>query len=126
MIDSVRWEKYMASVFDMQQIQYALEKFGDFINGSGPGHDVSGWADVGAKVMVEGLRAFEEKLRAHGTRADEIEHDLGPAIYAACQLQSYVTGDKSDIANQNEARVYRDFLGAKIEELYQLEQELDS
>ena len=59
MIDSVGWEKYMASVFDMQQIQYALEKFGDLINGFGPGHDVSGWADVGAKVMVEGLRAFE-------------------------------------------------------------------
>ena len=116
----------MASVFDIEKIQYALEKIGDFIRGSGSGA-VPGYANVGITAdIVESLCAFEEKLRVHHTPADEIDHDLGPAIYAACQLQSYVTGDKNDIANRMAARVYLDFLGARIDKLRQLEQDLDS
>ena len=46
-------------------------------------------------------------------------------MYAACQFQAYVTGDKSDIANQNAALLYRDFLEAKIEKLHLREQDMD-
>ena len=115
----------MASTFDMPKIRYALEKLGDFIHGSGSGADVPGWADTNSKVIVDGLHAFEEKLRMHGTPADEIDHDLGPAIYAACQLQSYVTRDKSEIVSQTAARLYLDFLEARIKKLRRLEQDLD-
>jgi hypothetical protein len=47
-------------------------------------------------------------------------------MYAACQFQAYVTGEKSDIANQNAALVYRDFLEAKIEKLHLLERDMGS
>jgi hypothetical protein len=115
----------MASVFDQQEIGYALEKFGDFIKGSGSGADVPGWADTGSKVIIDSLRAYEEKLQAHRVPPDEREYHLGPAIYAICELQAFVTGDKSDIANRKAARVYLDFLVARIEKLRQLEQDLD-
>ena len=115
----------MASVFDMRRMHYALEKFSDFIRGSGSGA-LSVYAAERATVVIDSLCAFEEKLQAHGTRADDIEFYLGTAIYAACQFQAYVTGDKSDIANQNAALVYRDFLEARIEKLHHLEQDLDS
>ena len=62
----------------------------------------------------------------HGTPADEIDHDLGPAIYAACQFQSYVTRDKSEIVNQIAAGLYLDFLEARIGNLRRLEQDLNS
>lgn len=115
----------MASAFNMQEISYALEKFAEFIHRSGSGA-IPGYADTASKVIVDSLRAFERKLRAHGTPADEIDYDLGPAIDAACQLQSYVTGDKTDIANRQAARVYLGFLEARIEELRKREQDLDS
>ena len=115
----------MASVFDMRRMHYALEKFSDFIRGSGSGA-LSVYAAERATVVIDSLCAFEEKLQAHGTRADDIEFYLGTAIYAACQFQAYVTGEKSDIANQNAAHVYRDFLEAKIQKLHLLEQDMDS
>ena len=114
----------MASVFNMQKMHYALEKFSDFIRGSGSGA-LSAYAATYATAVIDSLRAFEEKLRAQDT-ADDIDYYLGTAIYAACQFQSYITGDKSDIANQNAALVYRDFLEAKIEKLHLLEQDMDS
>jgi hypothetical protein len=116
----------MASVFNMQEIGYALEKIGDFIRRSGSGA-LPGYANAGiTAVIVESLRACEEKLRAHHTPKDVIAYHLGPAIYAACQLQSHVTGDKSDIPNRDAAEVYRGFLKARIEELHHMEQGLDS
>src|SRR5215467_10719520 len=115
----------MASVLNMRRMHYALEKFSDFIRGSGSGA-LSAYAAERATVVIDSLCAFEEKLQAHGTRADDIEFYLGTAIYAACQFQAYVTGDKSDIANQNAALVYRDFLEARIEKLHHLEQDMDS
>ncbi|HKW63601.1 MAG TPA: hypothetical protein VJN89_13715 [Candidatus Acidoferrum sp.] len=115
----------MASVFDMRRMHYALEKFSDFIRGSGTGAE-SAYATIHATGVVDSLCAFEEKLQAHGTRADDIEFYLGTAIYAASQFQAYVTGEKSDIANPNAARVYRDFLEAKIEKLHLLERDMDS
>jgi hypothetical protein len=114
----------MASVFNMQKMHYALEKFTDFIRGSGSGAQ-SAYVAIHAAAVIDSLCAFEEKLRAHGS-ADCIEFYLGTPIYAACQFHAYVTGEKSDIANQNAALVYRDFLGAKIEKLHLLEQDMDS
>jgi len=115
----------MAYVFDMRRMHYALEKFSDFIRGSGSGAQ-SAYATIYATGVIDSLCAFEEKLQAHGTRADDIEFYVGTAIYAACQFQAYITGDKSDIANQNAALVYRDFLETKIEKLHLLEQDMDS
>lgn len=115
----------MASVFNMQKMHYALEKFIDFIRGSGSGAQ-SVYAAMHATAVIDSLSAFEEKLRAHGSRADDIEFYLGTPIYAACQFHAYVTGEKSDITNQNVALVYRDFLEAKIEKLHLLERDMDS
>ena len=70
----------MASVFDMQQIQYALEKFGDFINGSGSGHDVSGWADVGAKIIVEGLRSLSVTVVRYGRQERHCQSERSSGI----------------------------------------------
>lgn len=114
----------MAPVFNMQKMHYALEKFSDFIRGSGSGAQ-SAFASIYATAVVDSLSAFEEKLRAHGSRADDIEFYLGTPIYAACQFHAYVTGEKSDIANQNVALVYRDFLEAKIQKLHLLERDMD-
>jgi hypothetical protein len=118
-------EKQMASVFDEQQIGHALEKFADFIKDSGSGAEIPGWADTASKVIIDSLRAFEEKLQAHHVPPDEREYHLGPAVYAICELQAFVRGDKSDVANRMAARVYRDFLTARIEELRKMEQDLD-
>ena len=115
----------MASVFNMQKMHYSLEKFSDFIRGSGSGAQ-SAYAVMHATGVIDSLCAFEEKLQAHGNRADDIEVYLGTAMYAASQFQAYIAGDKSDIANQNAALVYRDFLEAKIEKLHLLEQDMDS
>lgn len=115
----------MGSVFDDQKISYALEKIGDFIRGSGSGAKIPGWSDTASKVIIDNLRAFEEKLRTHHVPEDEYAYHVGCAIYAACELQSWVTSDKSDIANRNAALVYRDFLAAKIKELRELERQLD-
>jgi len=114
----------MASVFDEQKIGYALEKFADLINGSGSGA-IPGWADEASKVIIDSLQAFEEKLQAHHATPDEREYDVGIAIYAICELQAFVMGDRSDVGNLKAARVYRDFLAAKIKELRQMEQDLD-
>ena len=115
----------MASVLNMRRMHYALEKFTDFIRGSGSGAQ-SAYAAIYATGVIDSLCAFEEKLQAHGTPADDIEFYVGAALYAACQFQAYVTGNKSDIANQNVALVYRDFLETKIEKLHLLEQDMDS
>jgi hypothetical protein len=110
-------------VFDRQKIDYALEEFGDFINGSGSGANPE-WTDSARKVIAS-LQAFEEKLKSHHVPPAERDYDVVIAIYAICELQSFVTGDKSDVRNRKAARVYRDFLAAKIEQLRQLEQDLD-
>lgn len=115
----------MASVFNMQKMHYALEKFSDFIRGSGSGAQ-SAYTVIYATGVIDSLCAFEEKLRARATKPDDIEFYLGTAMYAASQFQAYVTGDKSDITNQNAALVYRDFLEAKIAKLHLLEQDMDS
>ena len=114
----------MASVFNMQKMHYAIEKFSDFIRGSGSGAQ-STYAAMQATAVLDSLGAFEEKLRAHGSRAEDIEFYLGTPIYAACQFHAYVTGEKSDIANPNAALVYRDFLETKIEKLHLLERDMD-
>jgi hypothetical protein len=116
----------MASVFNKQHISYALEKLADYIHGSGSGATVPGWSDTASKVIIDSLRAFQDKLQEHNWSQDEREESVGIALYAACELQSFVNHDRSDIANSKAARVYRDFLGAKIEELCRLEQELDA
>lgn len=116
----------MASVFDAEKIDYALEKLGDFINKSGTGFEVPEWANTASKSIIDSLRAFEHKMRAGGCSESMIDNDLGIAIYAVCELQSYVTGERGDIPkNQKAARIYRDFLAAKIEGLRRLEHELD-
>jgi hypothetical protein len=114
----------MASAFDDRAISYALEKIGDFIRNSGSGASLE-WSDAATKVIVDNLRAFEKKLRARHVPEDECAYHMGSAIYAACELQSFVAGDKSDIANKSAATVYRVFLAAKITELRQWEQALD-
>jgi hypothetical protein len=113
----------MASVFDEGQISYALEKVGDFIRNSGSGAHPQ-WSDSAIKVIINSLRAFREKAKKFGVEPSEC--DLDGAIYAACELQSFVTGDKSDIANRDVAAVYRGFLANKIEELRKLERDLES
>jgi len=115
----------VASVFDEQKIGHALEIFDDFISGSGSGWAIPGWADAASKVIIDSLQAFEEKLQAHHGQADEREYEVGIAIYAICELQSFFMGDTSDVANRKAARVYRDFLAAKIKELRQMEQDVD-
>jgi len=111
----------MASSFDAPKISYALEKFGDFIRGSGTG-SLPVWSDAGSKVIIDCLRNFRELLCAHGS-ADEAEYLVDPAIYAACELQSFVTGDRSDIANRTAALVYRDFLEMRIAALQKMDEE---
>jgi hypothetical protein len=113
----------MATVFDdrkMSEISSALEKFADFINDSDSGA-VPAWTDAASKIIIGSLRDFEAKLRERDTYSGEIEYEVGTATYAICELQSFVTGEKSDIANRKAARVYRDFLAWKIENLRRLE-----
>ncbi len=57
------------------------------------------------QVIIDSFRAFEEKLQAHQASSDVCEYHLGPAIYAIWELQAFVIGDKSDIANWKAARV---------------------
>jgi hypothetical protein len=113
-------------VFNQQQISYALEKFVDFINRSGSGYDVPGWSDAASKVIIDSLRAFDEKLKAQNMKPDVREYQVEPAIYAICELQAFIAGDQSDVANRKAARIYRDFLAGRIEELRQMKQELES
>jgi hypothetical protein len=113
----------MASVFDEPKISYALEKIGDFIHQSGSGA-LPQWSNTATKIIIDSLRAFGEKVGKSGV--EPTEHDLDLAIYAACELQAFVTGDKSDIANRSAASVYRGFLARKIEELRNVERELES
>ena len=115
----------MPSVFDERKIAYAIEKFGDFIHGSGSGA-IPGYADAGCMFIIDGLQAFDEKLLAHQISAEEREYHVGTASYAICELQAFVTGDKTDIPNRKAARVYLDFLAAKLEKLREMERELDS
>jgi hypothetical protein len=115
--------KKMALIFDDSKVSYALEKFADFINHSGSGHQIPGWADAASKVIIDSLRAFEEKLRVNGTSSEVIEYHVAPAIYAVCELQGFVTNDKTDIPNSKAARVYRDFLAGRIEQLREMENE---
>jgi len=51
----------MASVLNMRRMHYALEKFSDFIRGSGSGAQ-SSYAAERATVVIDSLCAFEEKL----------------------------------------------------------------
>lgn len=71
---------------------------------------LAGWGNTTSKVIVDNLRAFEEKLRAHGIPANKIHRELGTAIYTVCELQAYVTGNRSDVVDQKTALEYRDFL----------------
>lgn len=72
----------MDSAFDNQKISYALENFGDFIRGSGSGA-IPEWSDAASKVIIDSLRAFQEKLRSHGRSQDECAYELDAAMYAA-------------------------------------------
>ncbi len=98
-------------------VSYALEKIGDFIRGSGSGKAVPGWSDTATKVIIESLRGYKERLLEHNISPDECEHEVGTAIYAICELQAFITGDKTDIANRKAAAVYLGFLAARMAEL---------
>jgi hypothetical protein len=115
----------MDSVFNESHIGSALEKFGDFVNKSSSGFDVPGWADAGSKVIIDSLQAFERKARGHDTSIDWIDYHLGPPICAICELQAFVTHNRSDIPHRKAARIYLDFLAGRIEQLRKIEHEWD-
>jgi hypothetical protein len=108
----------MASVFDDRQICYALEKIGDFVRDSGSGA-LPEWSDTATKIIIDSLLAFEEKAGKFGVAPNE--YDLDDIKYTICELQAFITGDKTDIASRRAANVYRSFLAEKIEELRQRE-----
>lgn len=112
----------MESVVDDGQISYALEKIGDFIRNSGTGA-IPAYSDTATKIIIDSLLAFQEKAAKFGVTPDE--YDFENIKYAVCELQGFVTGDKSDVANRRAANVYLGFLGTKIEELREREREIE-
>lgn len=110
----------MASVFDEMQISYALEKIGDYVHNSGTGA-LPGYSDTAIKIILDSLLAFREKAEKLDVTPDE--YDLDAIQYTICELQAFITDDKSEIASRRAANVYYRFLACKIEDLRKLERE---
>jgi hypothetical protein len=62
-------------------------------------------------------------MRHHGVNPEESE--FPEAIYAVQELQKYVDGQTSDIANATEARIFTRALKAELDNLRRLERGFD-
>jgi len=99
----------MASVFHEKHISYAIEKISEFINrrsaseAAVPGpvdaatqlgiDSVQALANIGCKIILDDLQAFEEKLRERHIPLNEREYHVDTALYAICELQSFIRGE---------------------------------
>jgi hypothetical protein len=54
------------------------------------------------------------------------ETEVPRALYAARELQKYVSGEKGDIRNVTAARVYLRALDSYLDELKEVDQDLDN
>jgi hypothetical protein len=75
---------------------------------------------------IDSLQAFEAKLRDHNTETAVIEYHVEPALHAICELQAFVTGNRTEIPSRKAARIYIDFLDGRIEQLRKMELALDT
>lgn len=113
----------MPSAFDGKNVSYAIEKIYDYIRRSGSGYD-AGFASVGVRQIADVLIGLESKMRDAGMNPDESE--IPWANYAVQELQKYVDGHQSKIADQTGARIYTRALQAYLDSLRRFERDLDS
>lgn len=111
----------MSSIFKKHNLNYALEKIGDYLRGTGSGV-LAGWPETSAKIIVEALQELEREMRA--ARLTPEATVLPLAAYAARELQKHLKPEPSDILNRNGARVYYRCLCSLVRELRETERQL--
>jgi hypothetical protein len=108
------------AVLKAHNVAYAIEKIGDFFRGTGSGI-LAGWPETSAKIIVEALQELSVKLTSAGMVPEATV--LPMALYTARELQKYLKPERSDIPNQDAARVYYRCLRSLIRELNQVDKE---
>jgi hypothetical protein len=109
------------AVFKAHNVTYAIEKIGDFFRGTGSGI-LAGWPETSAKIIVEALQELSVKLTSAGMVPEATV--LPIALYTARELQKYLKPERSDILNQDAARVYYRCLRSLVRELAQVDKEV--
>src|SRR5437879_12233353 len=100
---------------------YFIEKFSDYINKSGSGVST---APAAAESLIEMLEGLQRKISSAGGKPEETA--LHTAFYAMRELQKYVNGRNSNIADQTEARVCVEALRSEVKDLQNYERDMET
>lgn len=104
---------------------YAFEKISEGLSSK---RELS-LAKWGAEHLQKILDDFENLLKVRGLTVETyvgIKYNYEQIAYPLGELRKFLSGEKSEIPNNEAARVYEDALRGYFEELYEMAQELDN
>jgi hypothetical protein len=110
------------SVFAGRNINYCVEKLYEFIDH--PNSPIATHiAEFGWEQIINALRDLEAKVRRYGANPENSQFPT--ALFAAMELQQYVSKQNCSIAGEIEARIYLQSLEHDLDELRHWERDLD-
>lgn len=110
------------SVFAGRNIGYCIEKLSDYIHH--PTVEITAYlAEFGWEQVVDALRDLEVKVRGYGANPENSQFPT--ALFAAMELQQYVSKQTCGITSELEASIYLQSLEHDLEELRRWERDLD-
>ena len=105
----------MKPAFEEHRVDQALAEIADVIHHRSGGYGAPSWAEAHGKDLVEALEQLGERMRTQNMTLQQGAFPV--AIYAARELRQYVAGGKSDIPNNDAAKVFHRSLVNLIEQL---------
>jgi hypothetical protein len=109
-------------VFAGRNIPYSIEKLSDYIHH--PGIEITAHlAEFGWERVVDALRDLEVKVRRYGANPEYSQFPT--ALFAAMELQQYVSKQACGITSELEASIYLQSLEHDLNELRRWERDLD-
>jgi hypothetical protein len=110
------------SVFAGRNVGYCIEKFSDYIHH--PNIEITAClAEFGWERVVDALRDLEAKIRRYGANPENSQFPT--ALFAAMELQQYVSKHNCAITSEIEASIYLQSLEHDLDELRRWERDLD-
>jgi hypothetical protein len=110
------------SVFAGRNIAYSIEKLSDYIHH--PSIEITAHlAEFGWERVVDALRDLEAKVRGYGANPENSQFPT--ALFAAMELQQYVSKQTCGITSELEASIYLQSLQHDLDELRRWERDLD-
>lgn len=101
---------------------YFIGKLGDWIRQSGSGATMG---DIPVQMLRKSLDAFRTAIAESDPENDVIKHDVLIITYVLDQFDKYMNRQKSDIANNHAAEIYRSFLSHQWRDFETVAQDME-